>query len=75
MYVQYLLDATDAHQIINTQKQNQNDIQYKAEQLNTILLDKAMQTTEKEIFLMNIGEIFRLSQCLCLCLDNKSQTQ
>ena len=30
MYV-ILLDATDARQIINIKKQNQNDVQYKAE--------------------------------------------
>jgi len=37
-----LLDATDARQIINIKKQNQNDVQYKAENQKTILLDKGI---------------------------------
>jgi len=41
MYVNYLLDATDAHQIIN-KKQSQNDIQYKAAKPKPISLYKQL---------------------------------
>ena len=51
-------DATEAHQIIN-KKQSQNGMQHKAEKPKTIVLDKAMYTTDKKRFLMEVSRIFR----------------